>query len=346
MLNDRAASRRPCRAEPAVTARAVAIGLFCAALLCAVTPYNMFKVGATPLAGNQFPLSAIFVLVVLAGAVNLLLRTLRPNRWIPAAFTPGELLTIWTLIVVPSGLPSSGMMRTFIPNIVAPHYFSNETNDWQARIWAAAPDWLKVHDVEAARAFFAGYPRGQEHIPWGAWAQPLFFWGLFAVLFLVASFCMASLLRRPWIENEKFAFPLVTLPILLSEEPAGGYPVNALLRHPLLWTAVGLATVLHSFKGLHLLYPSVPDIPTSWNLLEYLATSPWDQLGQFSATLYLLVIGLSYLLSTEVCFSLWFFFLFYKFEILLCAVYNWDMPGPLGGHSQKLFHALQAFGGA
>jgi hypothetical protein len=60
----------------------------------------------------------------------------------------------------------------------------------------------------------------------------------------------------------------------------------------------------------------------------------------------LLVIGLAYLLPAEVAFSLWFFFLVYKGQILLCALYNWDMPGPLGGHSQKLFHALEAFGGA
>ncbi len=325
----------------AVTARAVQIGLLGAALLCAVTPYNNKKIAATLLGGNQFPIFALFVLIVLAG-VNVPLRLVRP-AW---AFAPGELLTVWTLILVASGIPSSGMMRTFLPNIAAPHYFSNDRNDWEARVWAGAPDWLKMHDAEAAKAFFTGYPRGQERIPWEAWAGPLFFWGVLAVLFLVASFCVANLLRRQWVENEKFAFPLVAVPLLLSEEPEGGRLLNRVLRSPLMWLAVLLTTALHTVNGLHLLYPSVPGIRTSVNLLEHLPAPPWSQLDWFPVSLHPLMVGLTYLLSLEVSFSFWFFFLFYKAQILLCAVYNWQMPGVLGAYGYKQFHALQSFGGA
>lgn len=331
----------PAPRRSAVSVRAVALGLLGTAVLCALTPYNNFKLGATLLGGNQFPAVVLFVLLLLIG-VNVALRRFRP-AWV---FAPGELLTVWTLLLVSSGLPSSGMMRTFLPNIVAPHFYSDDKNNWEAKIWADAPSWLKFNDADAARAFFVGYPRGQEHIPWAAWSGPLFFWGIFAVLFFVASFCVANGLRRQWVENEKFAFPLVTLPVLLAEEPPSGGLVGDLLRHPLLWAGVGAVTVLHLVKGLHLLYPALPDIRTSWNLMEYLTVPPLNQLGQFQAMVFPLVIGLSYLLSLEVCFSLWFFFLFYKFEILLCALYNWDMSPPIGYHSQKLFHALQAFGGA
>jgi hypothetical protein len=303
----------------------------------------MHKVAATPLAGNQFPVSAVFVLLVLGGLVNPLLRLWgRRDR----AFTPGELLTVWVLIVVPSGLPASGMMRTFIPNIVAPHYFSDARNEWERKVWGPAPEWLKLHDADAARAFFAGYPRGEEHVPWGAWAGPLFFWGIFAALFLCASFCVAALLRRPWVEQEKFAFPLVHLPVALAEAPEGNRLVSPLLRSPLLWFAVLLSTALHTPRGLHLLYPAIPDVPTSWDLAAGLADPPFNQVAPLQAILYLLVVGLAYLLPGEVGFSLWFFFLFYKAEIVLGASRNWDMPGPLGGHGGRLFHALQAFGGA
>ena len=336
------AEHRGVRAGPrGVTARAVVLGLLGTAVLCAVTPYNNYKVAATLLGGNQFPIFALFVLILLVG-LNIPLRRLRRAR----AFAPGEMLTIWTMIVVASGIPSSGMMRTFIPGIAAPLYFSNSQNDWERKVWGGMPEWLKMHDAEAAKAFFTGYPRGQERIPWGAWAGPLFFWGLFAVFFLVASFSVANLLRRQWVENEKFAFPLVTLPVLLAEEPEGGRPVNGLLRRPLLWLAVALTSALHTLRGTHLLYPTVPDVPLQWNLNDYLTVPPWSQIGLFPAMVFFLVIGLSYLLSAEVAFSLWFFFLFYKLEILVCAIYNWDMRAPLGWYSQKLFHALQAFGGA
>ncbi len=341
-VRDEAEVRAAAPTTRAVTPRAVLIGLLCAAFFCAVTPYNDFKVGATYIAGNQFPIGSIFVLLFLAGVVNVVLRRVRPE----AAFGRGELLTIWVLILVASGLPSSGMMRYFIPMIVGPHYFSNETNNWEYKVWGATPDWLKIRDKAAADAFFIGYPRGQERIPWEAWAGPLFFWGILAVLFVVASFCVANLLRKQWVENEKFAFPLVTLPVLLAEEPAKGRLVNDLLRNPLLWIAVALTTALHTVRGLHLLYPSVPDIRTQWNLMEFLTVRPWNQLGPLNLIFYPLVIGLTYLLSTEVCFSLWFFYLFYKFELLLGTQYNWDMPGILGGYGQRQFHSLQAFGGA
>jgi hypothetical protein len=58
------------------------------------------------------------------------------------------------------------------------------------------------------------------------------------------------------------------------------------------------------------------------------------------------MVGLTYLLSREVAFSFWFFFLFYKLQILICAVYNWQMPAALGAYGYKQFHALQSFGGA
>ena len=340
----RAQARGPAApaAAHAVTRRAVAVGLVCAAFFCAVTPYNDYKVGATYLAGNQFPIGAIFVLFFFAAVVNVVLRKAWPRR----AFTPGELLTIWVLILVASGLPSSGMMRYFLPHIVAPHYFSNGANNWEYKIWGPLPDWLKVKDQTAADAFFTGYPRGQERIPWEAWAGPLFFWGIPALLFLVASFCLANLLRRQWVENEKFAFPLVTLPLLLAEEPEPGRGVNALLRSRLLWLAVGLTTALHSMGGLHQLYPSIPEVTTKIDLQQYLVTPPWNQLGDFPANLYPLVVGLTYLLPAEVAFSLWFFFLFYKSEILLCALYNWETSPPLGAAGQQQFHSLQAFGGA
>jgi hypothetical protein len=331
----------PAKKRRAVTPRAVGIGLVCAAFLCAITPYNDFKIAATYIAGTQFPIGALFVLFILATLVNIVLRRFAPQL----TFHPGELITVWTLIAVASGLPGSGMMRYFLPHIVYPHYASTDKNDWEARLWATAPDWLKVTDKAAADAFFKGYRRGEEHIPWDAWARPLFFWGILAVLFLVASFAISNLLRRQWVENEKFTFPLVTLPLLLAEEPQEGHLTNSLLRAPLLWVGFFLVTALHTARGLHQLYPAFPDIPTTWNLMEYLTIRPWNQIGPIDAFIYPLVIGLAYLLPGEVCFSLWFFHVFYKAEILLGAVYNWDMPGPVGGYTYKQFHGVQAFGG-
>ncbi len=325
-----------------VTRRSVAIGLLFSAFFAAFTPYNDIKIGATMIAGNQFPVGALFVVLLLVLWNALLHGLKKPDR----AFAPGELLTIWILILVASGIPSGGMMRFLIPHIVAPHYHSNSVNGWEGKVWADAPDYLKLQDPAAVLAFYEGYPRGKEHVPWSAWGVPLLAWLALAALFLLASFCIASLLRKQWVEHEKFAFPLVVVPMLIAEPPEPGRLLNPWLRSPFLWAGVALTTAVHSVKGAHLLYPQVPDIPLQWNLLDYFSAPPWNQLDAFPVALYPLMIGLTYLLPREVAFSFWFFFLVYKFEILLCATYNYQMPGTLGGHGYKQFHALQSFGGA
>ncbi|MES2460186.1 MAG: DUF6785 family protein, partial [Armatimonadota bacterium] len=324
-----------------VTARSVVIGLLFATFFCAVTLYNDFKVGATFIAGNQFPIGAIFVLFFFAAVVNSVLRKFAPSK----SFRPAELLTIWILILTASGLPSSGLMRYLIPNIAAPQYLSDSTNAWQQKVWGGTPSWLRLSDPEAANAYIHGYPLGQERVPWGAWITPLFAWGILATCFLVASFCYANLLRRQWIENEKFSFPLVTLPVMLSEEPPPGHLVNRLLASPLLWIGVLLVTILHGMRGMHLLYPSVPDITTEINLGQYLTSPPWNSVGWMPARFYPLVVGLAYLLSSEVCFSLWFFFLFFKVQLVIAGTYNWDTPGPITAYTSNQFSALESFGG-
>lgn len=319
-----------------VTRRAVALGLVAGALLCAVTPYNDNKIGATNLAGNQFPVGALFVLFLLAVPVNDLLRRCAP-RWL---FSRSELLTVWTLILVASGLPSSGLMRFLLPHLAAPQYFSNATNNWEARVWGSLPSAFRLTDKAAADAYYVGYPRGAERIPWEAWWQPLLVWGAFGLCFFTVTFCLASLLRRQWIENEKFVFPLVSLPLLLTESPP------SFLQSRPLWLGLALTTVLHTLNGFHQLYPTVPTIPLTFSLDGVLTTPPWNQLGNLPVNVYPLVIGLTYLLATEVAFSLWFFFLFHKGEILLANLYNWYAPGSLGSPAERQFSALQGFGGA
>lgn len=329
--------------EPLLSKRAVGLGLLAGALLCAVTPYNDYKIGATYLAGNQFPVGPLVLLLCLCAPVNALLRRVAPRH----VWTRAELLTVWALALAASGLPSSGLMRFFLPHIAAPQFFSNAANAWEARVWGDLPAWFFLADAQAAQAYFAGYPRGQEHIPWAAWWRPLLAWGAFGLCFFTATFCWASLLRRQWVENEKFVFPLVVLPLMLAEEPRPGRRLPDALYERALWVGVGLTTVLHTTNGLHTLYPSVPAVTTFINLDEYLsAAPPWNRIGLLPLMFFPLVVGLAYLLSSEVSFSLWFFFLFYKGELLLAALYNADTPGSLGSPSERQFHALQGFGGA
>lgn len=311
----------PQAASPArVTPRAFALGLTLALLLCAILPYNDYYIAATYLSGNFFPVAAVAGILVLVLGVNPLLIALRRRR---SLWTPAEIVTVWSMILVVIGIPSSGLMRYLIPHIVAPHYYASAANGWESTIIAHLPSRLLVNDPVAVRGFFQGSDRG-ESIPWGAWLQPMAWWGLFAGLLFLTFFCLSALLRRQWAEHEKLSFPLAQLPILLAEAPEPGQRFNTLLRSRLLWIAVAGVTCLHTLKGLHLFVPTVPDIPTAWHTWDFLTNKPWNAINDVQFAIYPLVIGFAYLLSSDVCLSLWLFYVLFKAQVYFAALYNWD----------------------
>ncbi|HET6387522.1 MAG TPA: DUF6785 family protein, partial [Armatimonadota bacterium] len=233
--------------------------------------------------------------------------------------------TVWALIMVVAGIPSSGLMRYLVPHIVAPHYYADASNGWGPVIVDHLPRRLFVSDPAAVKAFFEGL-QGAQRIPWSKWLGPLGWWAIFVACLFTTFFCLASLLRRQWVENERFSFPLVRLPVLMAESPEPGYRLNRLLHSPMLWIAVALTTFVHTVKGTHLLFPSVPDIPMTWSSSTFITTPPWLAINDTQFAIFPLVIGFTYLLPSEVSFSLWFFYLIFKLQVLLGYIYSWHMP--------------------
>jgi hypothetical protein len=121
--------------------------------------------------------------------------------------------------------------------------------------------------------------------------------------------------------------------VALAESPAPGHKFNTLLRSPLLWVGVGIVTCIHTVKGLHLFFPTIPDIQLVWNTQSFVTTLPWSGINDVQIAIYPLIIGFAYLLSSEVCLSLWLFYLLFKAQVLMGTVYNWDMSTTGVGYS-------------
>ena len=304
-----------------VPIRSVVVGILIALILCAITPYNDYYVAATYLAGNFFPVGAMGAVLLIVLVFNPICIRLGRRRW---AFSSVEIVTVWSIITVVSGIPSSGLMRYLIPHMVAPHYYANPVNGWQDRIISHQPSRLFVTDPVAVRAFFEGLHRG-EAIPWSAWLVPLCWWGIFVALLFTSFFCLSAILRRQWVENERLSFPLVQLPIALAEAPEAGFAYNKLVRSPVLWWALSIDVCLHTVKGLHLFFPRIPDLPMVWNSSTYLTTLPWSGLNDIMFAVYPLVIGFAFLIASDVCLSLWLFYVLFKLQCLIGIEYNWNM---------------------
>lgn len=284
--------------------RSVVIGLGSALALGAATPTNDLALGNTFIAGNHFPLGAFIVLFVLAVPVNLLLR--RTGR--PAPLRAGELITIWSMIVVSSGIPSSGLMRLLVPVPAGFHYFTTPDNEWAQYVAPHMPSWLVIAPGDASEWFFEGAPMGAG-IPWRAWHAPTIAYGVFVFLFYLATVSAAALIRRQWETNERFTFPLCEMPLELAASAEGPVAGHDFLRHGGFWAVVLVLVALHSLNGLQRFRPSLPQFPFHFELGPYLTEPPWRYFGWVVLDTYPMMVGIAFFARNEVTFSIWFFYL-------------------------------------
>jgi hypothetical protein len=284
------------------------VGLLGVVLLCAVTPYNDYHLRQTYLYGNHFPLGCLFFFLVVVLGLNTGLRALR-REW---ALRQRELLGVWVMLASGAGLASSGLMRYLGPLPVAPFYFATDSNAWSS--WSRyIPDWMvPSHDggSPVVKWFFEGIPLSQP-IPWQPWIPVFLSWGLLFALVVGLTLSLSILLRRHWVEAERLAFPLVYIPIEMSREPESGL-LNNFLRNRLMWLGCGLAIFIHLLNGLHSYYFAVPQVALQWDLSTVFPDRPWNALDIGGVEIFLSVIGLMFLVPTEVSFSVWGFLVAFR----------------------------------
>jgi len=307
-----------------MTGRAVCLGLGFSIAINLVMNYNDYYLNNSLLMGNHFPTASMGVLLVLILGVNAALPGSRRR------LTQGELLLIWSMIGVAGGIGASGLMRYLPGWLVGPAYYATNANGYDVFLLPHLPSWMVVTtDVNsrAARWFFEGLPRGQ-HIPWGEWLRPLAVWCGFALLLYGVMFAFTSLFFRQWADRERLVFPIVYLPLEMTREPPGGTRLNGFLTNPVVWLGALVPVVALGINGLRTYAPSLPAIPLGWPTYGLFPDRPWSEFDLAEANIYFSIIGLTFLLSTEVSLSFWAFFVLYKLSYVWIA---WRGAGSGGG---------------
>jgi hypothetical protein len=198
------------------------------------------------------------------------------------------------------------------------------------------------HDEEAVMAYY----RGQStlyHVRWlEAWAFPVLTWGAFLFLVFWVLLCATSLVRRHWIEHERLTFPLVELPLRMTDND------GAFWRSRAMWVGFAVAGILESVNFIAYLYPNVPSIPLkpiNSNALDLLITTPpWNSVGAFRIAFYPWVIGLGFLLALDVSFSCWFFYLCTKVANIASVALGYVQPGGTGPANRAPYLREQSLG--
>jgi len=317
-------------ARAGVRLRAYILGLLCVVGVCVLVGYGELvasrggSIDAVLLGATHLPPGAMAGLFVLLFG-NALLRRFAPRL----RLTPAEVIAIYFMMVCAALVSSFGLMSVLLPALVAPNYFATPTNGWREVFYRHIPSWLLPWDPagpemqDVSRGFYEGLRHG-EPIPWKLWLAPLAAWTILALLLFFLMACIATLLRRQWVDNERLSFPLVQLPVELASAERKPF-----LRSRAMWLGFSLPFALHLLNGLHNNFPQVPYIPVLYNLNQYAVTLPWTQLHWTSVVVALSVVGVSYLLPLDVSFSFWFFLLFFRAQDVVAGALGFpprDIP--------------------
>jgi len=263
--------------------------------------------------------NVVFCLFLLVG-VNLLLRRFAPRF----ALSQGELLVIYTLLSLGSCFVGHDMYQVLIATLVHPFEYATPENNWERLFFRYLPrKWLMVSDPDVLKGYFQGHSTlyTEEHLL--AWLPPVACWTAFFLVLVFTMLCLNVILRCQWSERERLTFPIIELPLTLSDEQA------RLLRSHLLWAGFGLAAGIDILNNLNANFPIVPAIPVrKYALNQFLVNRPWNAIGWTPLAFFPCIIGLGFLLPLDLSFSCWFFYWYWKTQRIVTAIFGWQTTRP------------------
>ena len=286
--------------------------------------------------------NVVFILFFLALA-NSALRSLRP-RW---ALNRGELIIVYVMLTTGTSLAGLDGMQVLLPVMTHGFWFATPENQWD-RMLSNAPPWLVVSDPEILYGYYNGSAALYEPAIVSAWLTPVLAWTGFIAVLIFVTVCISVIVRSQWADRERLAFPIIQLPLAMTE------PRSPIWRSPLLWIGFAFAGAIDIINGLHWLYPWLPYIsiaPTLDNygandLMTYITDMPWAAIGWLPITLYPAVIGIAFLVPLDILFAAVFFFFWWKAMFILSAALGLSQGwGEAMAKSVFPYHNEQMFGG-
>ncbi len=290
-----------------VTARAVLLGALLIPANCWWIVSNEVRWNLLQGTSLQLFVTPIVFLFGLSG-INVLLRRRAPRL----ALRTGELLTIYVMLVISCAVVGRDMIANLVPVLGYGGWFATPENQWAERAFPLLPRWLLVWDHAALEGYWAGGSSlyGSRH--WLPWLAPAAAWSLFLIVLLEMMFCIGTLVRRPWVYDERLSFPLTHLPLAM----AGVGQETSFYRSRLMWLGFGLASALGTVSSLHTLHPGVPSLPTYVDLTTSIPIGPWQAMEYFSVSFYPFALGMAFFLPLNLSFSCWVFFFLTKLEMV------------------------------
>jgi len=304
----------------APTWRGWVVGLFSVVFLAMATPHIEMVLSGSLLTMNLLPVGPMIILFLI-----LALQTVLHGQAFRLGLTREDLTLAVCMAMVSASLSGYGFSTYLSGAMAGAGYFRSPENRWDQYIMPYLPDWAVPHDPPDRNSpdprpvewFMSGLPPGRS-IPWLAWLLPFGYWAVMALCVFGMMFAVCAVLRKQWADRERLPFPLEQVPLEMIEGIPGTLERRKpFLRDPMALMGMALPFVLHSWNSLSAYLAGWPEIPLRFKYLNirYMSEPPWKALGPLHVYIFPAVIGLTYLISLEVSFSIWFFYLLMK----ICA---------------------------
>jgi len=318
-----------------VTVRAVILAL----ILAVINDYWVVQLEVVRISYPTYAApfyNCIFTLLVLTAA-NLLVR----SRWPRLALSRVELITIYVMLSITSGVCSHLFLMPLVSAMGYAFFFRTPENGWDKLFVERLPKWLTVNDPESLKNFYYGNSTLYDPVNFMPWLVPVIAWSAFAAVLLFTMLCINSILRKQWVEAERLTFPIIMLPLEMTEES------GSLFKSRLMWLGFAISGSITMLAALNYLYPSIPHLRiTRIDIGKYVTTPPWNAMGGIPLAFYFWAIGLSFLMPLELSFSCWFFFWTTRLEMVASRMFGLNELQVVGGGFDRTFPFLhsQAYG--
>ena len=260
------------------------------------------------------PIVNLFFLVLL----NTLLKRIRPRL----ALNRAQLLLVYQMLVILCLVSGHNPMDFILGILAHPFWFATFENEYAALFHRYIPSWFTIQDKSVLTGFFEGNSTLYTAKHLSAWIGPTLLWSFVTFVLFFILMCFNSIQRLQWSDRERLSYPIAQLPIEMT--------TPRFFSRRLLWLGFGICAAVELLNGFHFLYPFVPGVPLKIPDFgaKIFTAKPWSAIGWLPLFFYPWVIGLTFFVPLELSFSVWFFFLFTKFQLILGSIGGWkSLPG-------------------
>jgi hypothetical protein len=141
-------------------------------------------------------------------------------------------------------------------------------------------------------------------IPWNEWWRPMLAWGGMLSLILIGTLSVAVIMRRKWIDSERFSLPLTRIPMMIIGEPgeSGKSILPGIWRNRVMWIGFALGFLWCGLKLASFYNPAIPNPGIEVPIGPYFGPE-WGQTWNITFAVFAIFLSLAIFVELNILIS-------------------------------------------